>query len=104
MLDPKDLAEVPYPEPDAPVDEPVPTSEGEDAPRTPDDDTVALVIGDWVFRQKLGIPHLVESIVAGDIVTKCGRRLKDEPNGDGPLLLAVLEAGFSSRNCEVCRR
>jgi hypothetical protein len=32
-------------------------------------------IGDWVRRQG-GKWHLVESTVAGDAITKCGRRMK----------------------------
>jgi hypothetical protein len=61
-----------------------------------------LVIGDWIVRQKLRIPHFVESIVSGDVVTRCGRRMKDEPNTGGPLLLAVMESGFTSRACQMC--
>ena len=38
---------------------------------------MTLQIGSWV-RRKGGKYHIVESIVAGDAVTKCGRRLRDE--------------------------
>jgi hypothetical protein len=62
-----------------------------------------LVIGDWIVRQKLRIPHLVESLIEGDVITKCGRRMADEPNSGGPLLLAVMEAGFTSRACQMCQ-
>jgi hypothetical protein len=65
--------------------------------------TAELVVGDWIVRQKLRIPHLVESLVSGDVITRCGKRLKDEPTKTGgPLLLAVMEGGFSARNCQVC--
>lgn len=99
MLDPKDLEEVTHPEPDAPVDEPVPSEVGP----TDYDKPYKAGVGDWVMRQKLGIPHFVESVVSGDIVTRCGRRMADEPNSGGALLLAVMEAGFTSRACLMCR-
>lgn len=57
-----------------------------------------MEIGDWIAREKRRIPHLVDSIVAGDVVTRCGRRMRDEPNADGPLVLA----SFSVRPCRVC--
>ncbi len=38
---------------------------------------MTLQIGQWV-RRKGGKWHIVESIVAGDAITKCGRRLRDE--------------------------
>ena len=59
-------------------------------------------IGDWVQREKRGVPHLIESIVAGDVVTKCGKRLRDEPNRDGGLVKAPLFAVFD--RCKNCDR
>jgi len=56
-----------------------------------------IIVGDWIRRDKRGAPHLVESIVAGDVITKCGRRMKDEPNRDGGLILALY-----GRKCRVC--
>lgn len=46
-----------------------------------------LQIGQWVRRAYEGTAlvangpkwHLVESVVAGDAVTRCGRRLRDDP-------------------------
>lgn len=36
-------------------------------------------IGSYVSRAETGRPwHRVESIVSGDVITKCGRRLPDE--------------------------
>ena len=37
-----------------------------------------LFIGAWVRREGVTMGHLVESIIAGDAVTRCGRRMKDE--------------------------
>jgi len=34
-------------------------------------------VGDWVRRQRSGAKwHLVESVIAGDAVTNCGRRMR----------------------------
>jgi hypothetical protein len=41
----------------------------------------ALYIGAWVRREErraLTKGHFVESIIAGDAITRCGRRMKDE--------------------------
>ena len=40
-------------------------------------------IGNWVKRPR-GKWHLIETIIAGDAVTKCGRRM-DRTNADGKL-------------------
>ncbi len=56
-----------------------------------------IIVGDWIKRERRGNPHLVESIVSDDVITKCGRRMKDEPNGDGPLILAMY-----GRKCRIC--
>jgi len=56
-------------------------------------------IGDWIIRSKRGVAHVIESLVAGDAVTKCGRRLTDEPNTSGELVLFAL--GTRSI-CRVC--
>ena len=45
---------------------------------------MTIAVGDWARRNKPGRItriHLVESLVAGDIVTKCGKRLRDELGG-----------------------
>jgi hypothetical protein len=56
-------------------------------------------IGDWVAREKRGKAHLVESIVSGDVVTRCGRRLTDEPTVTGGALVA-----YAMRStCLLCR-
>ena len=57
-------------------------------------------IGDLVVRQRLNIAHLVESVVAGDIVTKCGRRMTDEPTKTGGPL--VLVGPLHQRVCQSC--
>ena len=55
-------------------------------------------IGDWVSRSALKVPHLVESIVSGDIVTRCGRRMSNEPTKTGGQL--VLDPFH--RPCRIC--
>jgi hypothetical protein len=63
------------------------------------------MIGDWVTRTKRGLPHLVESVVAGDVITKCGRRLSNEPTKTGGgLMLSVRTAGFGIWKCASCSR
>lgn len=58
-------------------------------------------IGDWVQRERRGKAHKVESVVAGDAVTKCGRRLADEANSNGELLLT---GPADTLRCKVCVR
>jgi hypothetical protein len=60
-------------------------------------------IGDWVQREKRGVPHLVESIVSGDVVTKCGKRMRNEPNRDGGLTRASLIDEVFNK-CRSCNR
>ena len=57
-----------------------------------------MIVGDWVSRARRGVPHLVESIVADDVVTRCGKRMRDEPNRDGELVVS----GPGERRCKVC--
>ena len=59
-----------------------------------------MIVGDWVQRAKRGVSHLVESIVAGDVVTKCGKRMRDEPNRDGGLEHSSLLDRFN--RCKRC--
>lgn len=59
----------------------------------------AFLIGDWVMRARYGVAHVIESIVSGDAVVKCGRRLSDEPTSGGVL----LRAPFGTRQCRRCR-
>lgn len=57
-------------------------------------------IGDWVIRENRGVAHLVESVVSGDTVTRCGRRLADEPTQTGgPLVPFVLGSRSICRTC-----
>lgn len=55
-------------------------------------------IGQWVMRHRYGIGHLVESIVAGDAITRCGRRMSDEPTSGGTL----DPAPFGTPKCRQC--
>ena len=57
-------------------------------------------IGDWIARQRDGKAHLVESIVAGDAVTRCGRRLTDEPTVTG----GQLQHKGTRARCLKCSR
>lgn len=56
------------------------------------------MIGDWIVREHRGLPHLVESLVAGDVVTRCGRRLANEPTRTGGRLVDGL-LGVGCRQC-----
>ena len=56
-------------------------------------------IGSWIRRERGGMAHLVESIVAGDAITHCGRRFSDEPTQSGGHLLPTLDL---SHVCSMC--
>lgn len=58
-----------------------------------------ILIGHWVRRERRGLPHLVESIVSGDAITRCGRRLTNEPTQSGGALLPTLDV---SHPCALC--
>ena len=55
-------------------------------------------IGQWIRRERRPVGHLVESVIAGDAVTRCGRRLSDERNSRG----ALVEAEFGIPKCSQC--
>jgi len=46
-----------------------------------------MEVSNWAKRPGRGKWHLVESIIAGDAVTHCGRRLSDE----GGLLVSQVQ-------------
>lgn len=54
-------------------------------------------IGEWVMREHYGIGHLVESLIAGDAVTRCGRRMTDRTTGG-----LLLVSPFGTRKCRKC--
>ncbi len=56
-------------------------------------------IGAWVMRSRYGVAHLVQSVVAGDAIVQCGRRLSDEPTRYGGELVS---APFGTRKCHHC--
>lgn len=58
-------------------------------------------IGTWVKREKRQHWHLIESLVANDAVTRCGRRLRDEPNSRGGLTFTDYPG---PPICEGCTR
>lgn len=59
---------------------------------------MGLDIGQWVKRPELRKWHRVESVVAGDAVTKCGRRLSDEAGLDKRHEAQVTDTD-KCRNC-----
>jgi hypothetical protein len=59
---------------------------------------MTIAIGQWVKRQRLTVAHLVESVVAGDAVVHCGRRMRDEPTSRGLL----VEAEYWTPKCQGC--
>lgn len=59
----------------------------------------AFAIGDWVMRVRYGVAHVIESTIAGDAVTRCGRRMTDQPTNGGVL----QRAPFGTRQCRSCR-
>lgn len=62
-------------------------------------------IGQYVIRYRNGEavtrPHLVESVVADDAVTRCGRRLRDERPSGMELRYTAVPA---VRICKTCDR
>jgi hypothetical protein len=59
-------------------------------------------IGTWVKREQRETWHLVESLVAHDAITKCGRRMHDEANSRGGLVFS--DAPAWSVRCDGCSR
>lgn len=59
---------------------------------------MTVQIGQWVMRHRYRIGHLVESQIAGDAVTRCGRRMSDTPTTAGELQLAP----FGTPKCRQC--
>lgn len=70
-----------------------------------------MIVGNWVRRapgpgNRTPKWHRVESVVAGDAFTRCGRRMRNEPNSNG--LLEVSEVEPLTRmigqpqNCAPC--
>ena len=65
-----------------------------------------MEIGNWV-RRPGGKWHLIESTVAGDAFTKCGRRM-DKTNANGRLEviddLPLTRMIGQPQNCKMCDR
>jgi hypothetical protein len=61
-------------------------------------------IGDWVTRERYGSPHYVESLVAGDVVTRCGRRMTNEPTKTGGRLVMARLGAIELSACSQCAR
>lgn len=66
-------------------------------------------IGDWVRRRRVGAKwHVVESVIAGDAVTRCGRRMRDH-SADHPIaplertpVMPLTRMIDQPQLCEVC--
>ena len=67
-----------------------------------------VFISSWVRRVRPGGKwHLVESLVADDAITRCGKRMRDEPTSRGEPL--EVHDGMVSRagrplDGDVCRK
>ena len=59
-------------------------------------------IGNWV-RRSGGKWHLVESIIGGDAITKCGRRMKEPLDEVAPVEPLTRMIG-QPQNCQNCTR
>lgn len=66
-------------------------------------------IGAWVRRERNGVAlskgHYVESVVADDAFTRCGRRMHDEPRRGGVLVVHDGAVSRASRplDWELCQ-
>ena len=59
---------------------------------------MTAVIGAWCMRSRYRVAHLVESVVAGDAITRCGRRMSDELTSGGSL----SPAEYGTPKCRQC--
>lgn len=59
---------------------------------------MTVVMGTWCMRSRYRVAHLVESVIAGDAITACGRRMTDEPTSGGEIVVAPLDAA----KCRQC--
>lgn len=66
-----------------------------------------MEIGNWIKRGRQQKWHLVESIVAGDAFTKCGRRM-DRITDEGRLRVSqqimLTRMIGQPQNCKFCDR
>lgn len=58
---------------------------------------MTLAIGQWVMRERRQVGHLVESIVADDAITRCGRRMPERTSRG-----ELVDAPFGTRKCGFC--
>jgi hypothetical protein len=59
-----------------------------------------IQIGQWVRRARRMVWHRIESVIADDAITSCGRRMSDEPTARGGLLYAR----DALVRCRMCHR
>ena len=64
---------------------------------------MALTIGSWVRRNK-GKWHVVESVIANDAITYCGRRLDDERGLEYSSTMPLTRMIGQPQLCKVCAR
>lgn len=66
-----------------------------------------MEIGNWIRREERGTKwHVVESIVAGDAITKCGRRMEPKTRAHPYTALEVSEVMPLTRmidQAQLCR-
>jgi len=64
-----------------------------------------MKIGNWIRRNRAAAKwHIVESVVSGDAITRCGRRMRNE----APFTLSIVEPLTrligQPQNCRQCSR
>lgn len=63
-----------------------------------------ISVGSWVRRAKSGAKwHFVESVIAGDAITRCGRRMAD-PDFLESAVEPLTRAIGQPQNCQLCAR
>lgn len=63
---------------------------------------MTIQVGQWVRRDRNGkasLTHICESLVADDVITRCGKRLRDELGG-----LTVDDDPRADQFCTRCFR
>ncbi len=64
-----------------------------------------VAVGNWARRTGSDATkwHLVESVIAGDAVTRCGRRMRDPLDQISPVEQLTRMIG-QPQNCKKCSR
>lgn len=64
---------------------------------------MTIAIGTWVRRKPRQKWHLIESVIANDAVTRCGRRLED-PFADTSEVEPLTRMIGQPQLCQACQR